>query len=164
MFCNKNHPMEVCETFQNKQNNEKVEFLKSKGMCFGCLQYGHMSKSCQKRLSCKVCEQNHPTVLHMQRKEQQRTAQTGTMPSTTSAIISMATGSDTGAGKVCPGYRACQNKAGKGNKMHYNLCILGSRELGHLLHGGIGRTASRPRKENADPVENNGSRESSDHT
>ena len=92
MFCNNYHPVEVCETIQNKQNNEKLDFLKSKQMCFGCLQYGHMSKSCQKHLSCKVCEQNHPTAFHMQRKENQRTPQTGT-------IICMATGSDTGTGK-----------------------------------------------------------------
>ena len=91
--------MEVYKIFQNKQNDEKVDLLKSKGVCFGCLQYGHISKSCQKRLSCKVSEQKHPTVLHMQRKKNQRTAQAGTMQSTISAIISMATGSDTGAGE-----------------------------------------------------------------
>ena len=68
MFCNKNHPMEICETFQTKQNKEKVDFLKAKGMCFGCLQQGHMSKSCHNRLSCKICKQNHPIILTNQRK------------------------------------------------------------------------------------------------
>lgn len=72
MFCNKNHPMEVCEVFQNKPNKEKVEFWKVKGLCFRCLQRGHMSKNCKKRMSCNVCKRGHPTMLHIHIKETQQ--------------------------------------------------------------------------------------------
>ena len=33
-------------------------------MCFGCLNFGHLSKSCQKRLTCKECNKPHPSSLH----------------------------------------------------------------------------------------------------
>ncbi len=34
-------------------------------MCFGCLCSGHRSKDCDRRLTCKDCGQNHPTLLHI---------------------------------------------------------------------------------------------------
>lgn len=103
MFCNRNHPMHLCETFQNKPNNDKVEFFKDKGLCFGCLQKGHISKNCQRRLSCNICKQNHPTILHIQVKGNQSKSQSETKAFTSSAnsgaVLSLATGSNTGAGK-----------------------------------------------------------------
>ncbi len=44
-----------------------MEFLKKKELCFGCLSAGHMSRNCGKRLTCRICSQHHPTVLHVDR-------------------------------------------------------------------------------------------------
>lgn len=44
-----------------------MEFLKEKELCFGCLSAGHMSRNCGKRLTCRICSQHHPTVLHVDR-------------------------------------------------------------------------------------------------
>ena len=41
-----------------------MAFLRSKGVCFGCLEKGHLSKSCGARLKCKKCAKLHPTSLH----------------------------------------------------------------------------------------------------
>lgn len=93
LFCNKNHSIEVCETFQAKQNKEKLDFLKTKGMCFGCLGRGHMSKNCQKHMSCNVCKKEYPTILHIQ-------SQSSKEPTNSKSVLSLATGSHTGAGNV----------------------------------------------------------------
>jgi hypothetical protein len=65
-FCNgKNHSLAVCRKLQSKPNKDKIDFLKSKKLCFGCLKQGsHMSKDCTKRLTCQKCNRPHPTVLH----------------------------------------------------------------------------------------------------
>ena len=34
-------------------------------MCFGCFGYGHTSKGCLKRRTCKTCFKKHPTSLHV---------------------------------------------------------------------------------------------------
>ena len=34
------------------------------GLCLGCLNKGHYSKSCRKRLTCQKCKRPHPTILH----------------------------------------------------------------------------------------------------
>lgn len=101
MLCNKSHSLETCEMFKAKLNKEKVEFLKANGMCFGCLQKGHMSKSCQKRMSCSVCKQSHPTILHIQKKEKQNN-QSDKDRTDVNAVVSLVTGGYTGAGmKEC---------------------------------------------------------------
>lgn len=37
-------------------------------MCFGCLHRGHISRDCGARLKCDICNQIHPTVLHINRQ------------------------------------------------------------------------------------------------
>ena len=44
-----------CDTcIKSKHNNEKVEFMKNKGLCFGCLGKGHMSKYCKNRMTYQM--------------------------------------------------------------------------------------------------------------
>lgn len=61
--------MEEYKEFEKKKHREKVNFIKEKAVCFGCLHVGHMSKECKRRLTCKVCNQKHPSVLHIHFKE-----------------------------------------------------------------------------------------------
>ena len=42
-FCEKNHALEGCHEFKKKKVEERVEFIKIKGLCFGCLTSGHLS-------------------------------------------------------------------------------------------------------------------------
>ncbi|KAK0150375.1 hypothetical protein N1851_008532 [Merluccius polli] len=65
LFCERNHAFEECEKFKSKPNGEKIEFLKSNGMCFGCLSKGHVSKTCRNRMKCETCLLSHPTILHI---------------------------------------------------------------------------------------------------
>ncbi|XP_052071218.1 uncharacterized protein LOC127709652 [Mytilus californianus] len=64
-FCKKTgHFINSCYQFLGKSVNERKNFAKEKGLCFGCLGYGHTSKKCQKRKKCEVCSRFHPTSLH----------------------------------------------------------------------------------------------------
>lgn len=49
----------------NVKSQEKIRFLKERGICFGCLKVGHISRDSKKRLVCEVCDQEHPTALHI---------------------------------------------------------------------------------------------------
>ena len=64
-LCEKNHALESCQEFKKKKLEEQGEFIKAKGLCFGCLKPGHPSISCQSRLSCEECGILHPTLLHV---------------------------------------------------------------------------------------------------
>jgi len=59
------HSLVQCKEFEKKKHREKVNFIKEKAVCFGCLQVGYMSKECKRCLTCKVCNQKHPSVLHI---------------------------------------------------------------------------------------------------
>lgn len=63
LFCSQSHSLEQCKEFVKKKHREKVNFIKEKAVCFGCLHVGHRSKECKRRLTCKMCNQKHPNVL-----------------------------------------------------------------------------------------------------
>jgi len=73
LYCKRDHLLEQCTQMQSKMHNEKLNFLKEKGICFGCLCVGHMSRDCDKRLTCTICAQRHPSILHIQQKERECT-------------------------------------------------------------------------------------------
>ncbi len=57
--------------YWKRRHSEKMAFLKENGVCFGCLYSGNRSKDCQKRLSCKVCNLKHPSILHIHSRKRE---------------------------------------------------------------------------------------------
>ena len=72
VFCSGNHSLEKCQEFTRKKHRDRISFLKEQGLCFGCLCAGHLSRQCDKRLVCRVCGQNHPSVLHVDKRDKDR--------------------------------------------------------------------------------------------
>ncbi len=64
IFCKGSQELDSCEGFCKKDIHERKEYTKSKGLCFGCLKQGHLSKHCKNRKTCKTCGKSHPTSLH----------------------------------------------------------------------------------------------------
>ena len=65
LHCNKNnHRIANCFFFRKLKHEEKLEVIKKEQLCFGCLEKGHMTKYCKRRLQCKECNKTHPTSLH----------------------------------------------------------------------------------------------------
>ena len=73
VYCFQSHTLEECPKLKRKKHRDKITFLKEKRMCFGCLCSGHMSKDCDRRLICKECGRNHPTVLHISERPRTNT-------------------------------------------------------------------------------------------
>lgn len=78
-----------------------------KGLCFGCLTQGHLSKTCKKRMVCKQCSQRHPDVLHVDKEDKESANMSMKDDNTSSEEISSAQKSTaqeivgyTGAGEV----------------------------------------------------------------
>lgn len=63
--CSQVHSLEECPKLEKKRHRDKIV---KKGICFGCLCIGHRSKDCNRCLTCNVCGQNHPSVLHITKK------------------------------------------------------------------------------------------------
>ena len=64
---NGGHRINECRTFGAKSAQEKQEFIRKRGMCYGCLLCGHITKNCTSRSKCKQCEKSHPTSLHREK-------------------------------------------------------------------------------------------------
>ena len=48
----------------SKDIPRRKDLLKSKGLCFGCLSEGLLSKDCKLRKNCNTCNKAHLTSLH----------------------------------------------------------------------------------------------------
>nr|XP_021329350.1 uncharacterized protein LOC110439121 [Danio rerio] len=73
VFCDRlYHSIHTCRQFMDKSIMERVKFVQTKGLCFGCLNPGHHSKKCGKRSVCDTCKGKHPTCLHEERDKQIR--------------------------------------------------------------------------------------------
>ncbi|XP_068742185.1 uncharacterized protein [Montipora capricornis] len=66
---------------------EKMEFIKSRGVCLGCLKYGYMKKDCRGRNICKKWKGFHPTSLHLNSAASQEQNSNEGIPEVTSHRI-----------------------------------------------------------------------------
>lgn len=132
LFCLQSHSLDECQQFA-KKHREKINFLKEKGACFGCLNTGHLSKNCDKRITCEKCKRSHPTALHFHIKNKMdKAVNTNGIyfsepePTVNNTHVSaQAFGSQTGAGNtgILP-ILPVQVKARKGNKVIQTYAFL----------------------------------------
>ena len=66
-------------------HTERIEFVKSNGLCLGCLKYGHMKKDCRGKKVCSTCKGFHPTSLHTNVPKPE--GKPGTSPKNSSAEV-----------------------------------------------------------------------------
>lgn len=113
---------------------EREEAQKEKGICFGCLCIGHMSKDCDKRLTCKFCGQNHPSVPHITKKSRASTDIEQSKDTSRGTPASLQICGLTGAGKddCIQSILLVQVKSIKGDKIQ-QTCISGSWQFGQGL-------------------------------
>ena len=64
ILCSKAHDLDECHEFLKKLLTERRNFVKEKGLCFGCFSSEHIVKFCKSRKSCQTCRKKHPTSLH----------------------------------------------------------------------------------------------------
>ena len=63
-FCKDNHELDSCAKFLKISLLERRKFIQANALCWGCLKWGHTSKECRGRKSCRTCSRKHPTSLH----------------------------------------------------------------------------------------------------
>ena len=52
--------VDACPEFMKRTISERKEFASIRGLCFGCLQRGHLSKDCKKERSVPFATDNNP--------------------------------------------------------------------------------------------------------
>ena len=62
VFCNKkNHKSEMCFKFLALDGQQRFDKLRELGVCFKCLNSGHISKKC--KIKCAKCKSNHIVTM-----------------------------------------------------------------------------------------------------
>ena len=74
-MCTRSHPLYRCETFKLKPVSERVDFVKTKRICFNCINsVEHSARSCKSAIRCKEpeCGKPHHTLLRLPRLSHER--------------------------------------------------------------------------------------------
>eukprot|EP00914_Ancora_sagittata_P024501 GHVO01048959.1.p1 GENE.GHVO01048959.1~~GHVO01048959.1.p1 ORF type:complete len:712 (+),score=68.67 GHVO01048959.1:107-2242(+) len=82
------HRTEKCRLLVAADLPERKKLISTKGLCFGCLGRGHISKNCRSRMKCEVCQRRHPTMLHIYQTNDQVSEQTTSAAIGTSLHVS----------------------------------------------------------------------------
>ena len=85
--CDGAHYLYKCDDYKSKSDAERLNFVKSKQLCFNCLGSGHGVKNCSSKRSCFIhsCNKRHHTSIHQallqgksdSRKDQNKTKDGG---------------------------------------------------------------------------------------
>ena len=67
--CGGSHFIDDCGRLRRQAWEERKKVVYGLRLCFGCLQGGHVARSCPARLKCRVCGAWHPTLLHRTRPQ-----------------------------------------------------------------------------------------------
>ena len=61
------HRVYQCEQFKRLAASERLGLVKQSRLCFNCLQYGHVVRSCKRQIKCRVpdCGLKHNTLIHI---------------------------------------------------------------------------------------------------
>lgn len=68
-YCQGKHAMTSCPALSKLPFSQKSDFIKGKGLCFGCLKPGHVKRICRNKALCGHCGGRHPTVMHTMNTE-----------------------------------------------------------------------------------------------
>lgn len=101
LFCEGAHALDSCKRLVERSHAEKMNFLKKKGICFGCLCTGHFSCDCKERSICKMCHLKHPSHLRIFPSEKRGIHYKDESKSTVGSalVVSLQSSALTGAGK-----------------------------------------------------------------
>ena len=64
--CSQNHRLFQCPDFRKKTLEERLQFVRKRGLCNNCFARGHLAKTCEMPSFCRVkgCNFKHSTFLH----------------------------------------------------------------------------------------------------
>lgn len=65
-YCKGPHHIDDCSKVMEITQEERFQFLKGEGLCFGCgTTSAHLSRECKQRVTCKKCQGRHLSILHI---------------------------------------------------------------------------------------------------
>ena len=62
--CDAMHKLEECTVYREMSSADRRKFNKNQGLCFRCLEAGHLMKTCTSAIVCDKCEIPHHPLTH----------------------------------------------------------------------------------------------------
>ncbi len=62
--CGADHKLWNCDKFKALPMDDKKSTVYRAKLCFNCLGFGHQTRACTSKFSCKTCKSRHHTLMH----------------------------------------------------------------------------------------------------
>ena len=62
--CDADHKLKDCPIYRELTPSDRRRFNKNQGLCFQCLEHGHMARTCESGIKCDKCELRHHPLVH----------------------------------------------------------------------------------------------------
>ena len=107
--CSGNHSLAKCNSFKDKNFDERLQVMRKAQLCFNCFRYGHIGVGCLAKSACEIqgCRRRHHTLLHPPSSQKTiegrvRVAHQGVQVDSSTPLQSgQANSTSTGGGKMC---------------------------------------------------------------
>lgn len=159
--CGGGHVLDSCHQLEKRNHKEKIGFLREKGVCFGCLCIGHVSKDSRKRITCAKCGLQHSTILHIPPKVKEKNFSQEGRNSEVAVDSTLVSSGLTGAGdEYCKlSIVPVQVKSKKGSQIITTYAFLDHGSTA-VLYRGTDKQTRPHRKEDTFSLADHGPRES----
>ena len=69
-MCRDNHKTKECRQMKKMSYYKRISMVRSKRLCFNCLEHGHIAKECESSRRCEMkdCRKKHHTLLHKDKR------------------------------------------------------------------------------------------------
>ncbi|XP_065085296.1 uncharacterized protein LOC135707411 [Ochlerotatus camptorhynchus] len=64
LSCSDSHSIRNCPVFLGKDVSQRRVLVSQKRLCWNCLSFGHQSKKCGSKFTCRTCHDKHHSLLH----------------------------------------------------------------------------------------------------
>ncbi|XP_041565958.1 uncharacterized protein LOC121467779 [Drosophila elegans] len=65
-FNSKEHKIFICPKFMDLSVEQRRTFVKAKSFCLNCLKFGHVSRRCESKFTCRTCHNRHHSLLQVE--------------------------------------------------------------------------------------------------
>lgn len=86
VFCKGDHFVTKCDGFLKKNVAQRIDWAREKRCCLNC--FGtHKTFDCKSKFSCRTCSKRHSTILHLDRKNNEKNIKANVAQTTEISVI-----------------------------------------------------------------------------
>ena len=122
--CSEPHKIHACPNFKSLSVSDRTKLVRSKQLCFNCLQSGHGVGACTSKYTCREYKMKHHTLLHRDKSLQANSSIKGTIQSNAASTETIKKNHETVVKSHCNTTTECRLHSSPSHSLPFNNVLL----------------------------------------